>query len=466
MTFDLDSYLRSIDRVLGPSRLGVIVTEVPLVPPGPTIVYANQAIQDLTGYRAEELVGKTPRILQGELTERSVLDRVKKDLGAGNPFQGETYNYRKDGSEYLVEWQISPIYDDHGAVVVWLATMRDVTERRRIQAAHVSSEQRFRAFGAASVDALWIREAQSLRPEYISSAYQVLFDDASSGDFGHWLELVHPEDRPQVVDQIEQAKAGRTVDLGYRIRRSSDGEVRWVHGTIFPLLDQNSRVISLGGIARDVTNSVEHTERLQTLIMELQHRTRNLIAVVRSVAEETLRRTKSLARFREQFAERLAALARVQGLLSTLRDQDRVAFDELLRSELFAHGAMEKVTLTGPVGVLLRSSAVQVLGMAIHELVTNAAKYGALGENGGHLQIAWTVTSDLFGQKWLCVRWKEFGVRIPVAQARHQGTGMGRELIEQGLPYQLGARTSFRLEADGVRCDIDLPLSTPPLPQQ
>lgn len=129
------------------------------------------------------------------------------------------------------------------------------------------------------------------------------------------------------------------------------------------------------------------------LVSELQHRTRNLIDVVRSVADLTLRSSTSLDEFAVKFRDRLAALARVQALLSRLKEGARVTFDELIGAELRALGypvaASEQVTLEGPADVELRSSTVQIVAMALHELATNAVKYGVLTQPGGQLAITW-----------------------------------------------------------------------------
>lgn len=201
----------------------------------------------------------------------------------------------------------------------------------------------------------------------------------------------------------------------------------------------------------------DNEDRLQVLVTELQHRTRNLMAVVRSMADRTLTRSKDLETFRQTFSDRLAALARVQGLLSRLGEGDRVTFDELLRVELAAHGALESpgVRLGGPTGVQLRSNTAQILAMALHELATNASKYGALKQQGAVLNINWAL--DEGDAPRLRIDWHESGVTMPAADAVPDG-GQGRELIERALPYQLKARTRYVLSPDGVQCSIDLPV--------
>ncbi len=112
----------------------VVITTTQLDPPGPEIVYVNEGFCRMTGYTAKEVVGKTPRILQGPKTDRAELDRLRRHLFRGEPFDGgEAINYRKDGSEYVVNWHIVPLRDDAGEVTHWLAGQQDVTKRAALE---------------------------------------------------------------------------------------------------------------------------------------------------------------------------------------------------------------------------------------------------------------------------------------------------------------------------------------------
>jgi two-component sensor histidine kinase len=208
-------------------------------------------------------------------------------------------------------------------------------------------------------------------------------------------------------------------------------------------------------LSQDLEQSEKH---LHVLVGELQHRTRNLISVVGAIANQTLLTSETFDEFKAIFQDRLGVLARVQGLLFRMKEDERVTFDELLDSELSAKSAyMGSVTLDGPKGIRLRSGSIQILALALHELVTNAVKYGALKQPNGHLTVRWWVeTSEESGKPWLHLDWKESGVEVPPLCA---GTGHGRELIERALPYQFDAQTTFVLDADGVHCPPALPAS-------
>jgi PAS domain S-box-containing protein len=118
-----------------------MVTSADLDPPGPVILFVNAAFSEMTGYSSAEVVGKTPRLLQGPATERAVLDRLRERLTAGEPFIGSTINYRKDGTPFEIEWSVTPVRDAAGAVDRFVAIQRDVTERRVRELAHSETDQ-------------------------------------------------------------------------------------------------------------------------------------------------------------------------------------------------------------------------------------------------------------------------------------------------------------------------------------
>jgi two-component sensor histidine kinase len=211
----------------------------------------------------------------------------------------------------------------------------------------------------------------------------------------------------------------------------------------------------------DALERARAEEHLRVVVAELQHRTRNLLAVVRSIANQTVASSDSLDVFRAKFEDRLGALARVQGLLSR-SDQEPITIEMIVRMELAALGAEEalnRMRLSGP-DVPLHNSMVQTLSLALHELATNARKYGALSNERGRLLVEWRVIKFEHGEKRLTLDWTETWVATsppsPDSEVRH---GYGRELIERVLPHSLGAITRYELNETSVRCTIDVPLN-------
>jgi PAS domain S-box-containing protein len=124
--------LRLVGQAVDCVEEGILITDNQLDAPGPKIIFVNHGFERMTGYKAAEVLGQTPRILQGPRTERAVLDRLKADLRERGRFSGETYNYRKDGSEFRIHWSIWPLVDGEGAVTHYVAIQRDVTPGRRL----------------------------------------------------------------------------------------------------------------------------------------------------------------------------------------------------------------------------------------------------------------------------------------------------------------------------------------------
>lgn len=200
----------------------------------------------------------------------------------------------------------------------------------------------------------------------------------------------------------------------------------------------------------------ELQERQEVLVAELQHRVRNMLTVVRSVFGRTVETGRDIDEVADHFRGRLDALARTQ-VIVTQSSRGLVDLESLIRDELMSVAAVEGplLVIEGP-DIALSSKQAESIGLAIHELTTNAVKYGALRVAGAMLSIRWTVSVDQDGARQVALAWIEQGVpAVPVKPARE---GFGRELIEEALPYRLGAKTKLEFRGGGIRCDITLPL--------
>ncbi|WP_156028715.1 sensor histidine kinase [Sphingobium chlorophenolicum] len=201
-------------------------------------------------------------------------------------------------------------------------------------------------------------------------------------------------------------------------------------------------------------------KRLRVAVSELQHRVRNILTVVRSVFARTFDRRGDQEEMADHFKGRLDALARSQ-IVVTQTAAGTADLENLIRDELMSVGAHDgpQVRIEGP-DVLLNSKAAESLGLAVHELTTNAVKYGALRATGASLDIFWTVDLDQGGQRMLTLCWDEQGVPAVSINPGHEG--FGRELIEEALPYRLGAETKLEFRGGGIRCSIAMPLDMAP----
>lgn len=139
----VDHRLSLLERAISSDYDSILITDLHLDAPGPEIVYVNDGFTKMTGYSKEEAIGATPRILQGEKTDRAVLDKLKQRLKDGQAFFGHTVNYRKDGTEFINQWDIHPLTDDKGEITHWVSYQHDITERKRSEKKVVDSQVEF-----------------------------------------------------------------------------------------------------------------------------------------------------------------------------------------------------------------------------------------------------------------------------------------------------------------------------------
>ena len=373
----------------------------------------------------------------------------------------ETEVRSKTGQRYSVRLRPYRTVEDRidGTVVTFV----DITARLEAEAALSRSEQQLRALVERIPQLVWravdIGQWTWASPQWTEYTGQA---ETESHGWG-WLEKLHPDDRDSARGDWAAAPGTGELEIKFRLWNVEAACYRWFQTRATAVRNASGDIVEWLGTSTDIDDLRDYQERQAVLVSELQHRTRNLIGVVRSISDLTLKSSTALDEFAVKFGDRLTALARVQGLLSRLNEGARITFDELIGAELSALGypaGSDRITLEGPAGVALRSSTVQIFAMALHELATNAVKYGALTQPGGQLAVTWRVDCSEGGeQPWLHVDWNESGVSMPQAGAPVRGDGTGRILIEKALPYQLGARTSYRMTSTGVHCSISLPVS-------
>src|SRR6516225_9039313 len=342
------------------------------------------------------------------------------------------------------------------------ALEREIASHALTRSALSESEARFRDFAEASSDVLWIRDANTLRWEYVSPAVEAVYgisrEEASSrNDLLQWAELIVPEDRQHALDCITRAQNGERISFEYRIRLRKNGQIRWLRSSVFPMLSQDGRVERIGGIGQDITVLKSALDRQRTLLAELQHRVRNTLAVIRSIVRRTAETSETVEDFANHLDGRIGAFSRVQ--VAVTRDP-LAGFDfaELISEELRACAAREgeQFSLHGP-AVRLRAKVAESVGLAIHELATNALQHGAFTADRGHIDVRW-VKERRQGQAWLSLKWKESGMTgRPVEQKRE---GFGTILLRHTLQYDLGAEVTRVYEPSGFRCEIAFPLTS------
>lgn len=362
---------------------------------------------------------------------------------------------RADGTLGWTHMRAIPLFDDGGEILEWFGSGTDVTARKQAEEILRNSEERLRVLIEGVPQLVW-RAGEGGNFTWTSSQWQRvtgLSDEESRGR--GWLAAVHPDDRETVATAWEEATPDGLLEVECRVGSPGEEDYRWFQWRALPVRDEEGRIVEWLGTATDVDDLRRLQDRQQVMVAELQHRTRNLLGVVRSISEQTLRESDTLDAFQGAFNRRLSALSRVQGLLSR-SDNDPIMLGTLLQAELEALGAtemLERIVIEGP-DVRLRRGTVQTFALALHELATNARKHGALSTDQGLLKVSWREYEGEGGRR-LNLSWQETG--LPPGSGEKTVGGYGRELIERALPYVLDARTQFDLGDDELLCTIDMP---------
>jgi len=239
----------------------VVITTARLDWPGPEIVYANQAFCDLTGYPVEELLGSSPRVLQGLGTAGAAFEPGPADprLQSGLPWAGETVNYRRDGSEYVARWQVAPLRDVLGRVTHWVSTQQDVTPRRELEQRLADIEASFQALLERVPAVVYTISPKAPNAfTYISPQIEALLGEPAADCVGSpdaWDRWLHPDDAEWVMAECERTnQTGEPFTGEYRVRTRS-GEVRWVRDEAVLVRDTVGRPLFWQGILTDITAS-------------------------------------------------------------------------------------------------------------------------------------------------------------------------------------------------------------------
>ena len=267
------------------------------------------------------------------------------------------------------------------------------------------------------------------------------------------LAGVHPDD----IGRVEQFRSEafrdrrREYNVEYRIIRPG-GELRWVETRCFLSFSGGGHPHRVVGVSIDITERKRVEEQQRTLLAELDHRVKNALATVSAVVSHTRQGSRSVADFVAALDGRIRSMATTHDLLSTRRWHG-VSLTELVRRELAPYATRNNTEINGP-GILLKPEAGQAMAMVLHELATNAAKYGALSTKNGRVSIRWDRHLNGHPRSHLVFEWQEIGGPPVVALGKPSyGTSTIRDLI----PYEFGGTVDLVLAPEGVRCRLELP---------
>jgi len=339
------------------------------------------------------------------------------------------------------------------AFTLILAALFAERERAELALAERNAQFNLARYAARVSTYAYDKTSRTMQLSEASAAIFGLPQNTTEMTADEWRLRVHPDDLQRLDAERHSAFKERRTELvsEFRIIRP-DGEVRWIEARALISYDAAGRACRMLGVYIDITERRQAEDHKSLLIAELDHRVKNILACVAVIAQNTGDATKSMADFLNLLNGRLHSLANTHALLSRNRWHG-VSLAELVRGELAPWMQDGNTLIDGP-DVLLTAEATQPVSMVLHELATNATKYGAFSNGHGRISVRWRrhAHSDL-GSK-LVLEWQEAGGPSVCAVNSH---GYGTSVIHDLIPYELGGSVDYELAREGVRCKLEIP---------
>lgn len=409
------------------------------------IVSWNPAAERLFGYAAQEMIGQPMRRLlppdrQGE--EDAILARVRAGERVGQFF---TVRQHRSGELIEVSVTVSPVRNAAGTIVGASNMARDVRgfldQQRRLQ----ESEERFRMLADNMAQLAWIARPDGHIFWYNKRWYDFTGTTLAQMEGWGWRSVHHPDHVDRVVRSFrESLEAAQDWEDTFPMR-AADGRYRWFLSRALPIRDAAGQVSWWFGTNTDITEVREKTEQIRLLLMEVNHRSKNMLATVQALAR---RSAPDDPLYVARLEERVRSLAINQDIL-VQREWREVPLAELVAAQLsFIAAAPGALNAAGD-DCALTPRAAEVVGMALHELATNSLKHGALSVPGGHVDIGWTCDPAAAA---FSMEWRESG-GPPVTPPTTQG--FGTRLIRDVPQHNLEAQVTLDYRPEGLRWTLD-----------
>jgi PAS domain S-box-containing protein len=470
----IDAYARGLKRG-DPMRVGFDTTPIAMVVSDPTLpdcplIYVNRAFERLTGFRGDEVLGRNCRFMQGPLTDPDDVARIRAAVADCETIEIDLLNHRRDGTPFWNRLTVAPVFGEDGSPRYFVASQIDVTiERHKVfqleqdrEALEAEVAQRDADLAAHNARLRLALRAGALGTWTVDLPEQAL--TASSGckrNFGRptsepftyeqLLAAIHPEDLPAM-----QAAVMRTIEHGepyhieYRIL-TPGGEQRWVSIQGEIQYRGDGTPLAITGFSTDISTRKFAEEHRAVLARELTHRVKNTLATVNAVVSQTLRDASSLEEAAIAVSGRIGSLGAAQELL--IQDEvEGAAIGDIVDRALspFKDRDGARFSAQGP-HVRLLPEITLALAMALHELATNAIKYGALSVPGGRVAIEWAI-NHVDDKRHLSFCWAEHDGPPVTPPTR---TGFGTRMIERVLRRHVSGGAAIHYPKSGVRFEIE-----------
>lgn len=392
----------------------------------------NAAAEDLFGYTLAEVAGQYMDII----VPPDFRDEASRMVKKNTMIDYFSVRRSKGGTYIPVNVIGTPIVNSAGGATGWAFFYRDMTAQNRAQSALKASEEFSRSLLEASID--WISVIDG-NGHIVYTNRRMDRDQAMKpirSAAGSWLDLWPPDQRAAIVIASAEARQSGAARLT-TMRRDADDRVVWydLHIILLPMMSAGQRLLAM---ARDITTKKQDDDHIGLMVKELSHRAKNLLAVINAMARSTTAQCRSVAEFEVSFCARILGLSRSHDLLVT-QDWRGAHFSTLVRQHLspFMDVYSKRLRLSG-VNILLPPAKAQALGMVLHELATNAVKYGALSNPTGCIHMS---CANVGGNYEL--EWSETGGPIVHAPA---SSGFGSVVVEDmaSEAFNCEARIEFR----------------------
>ncbi|MDM9645511.1 PAS domain S-box protein [Rhizobium sp. S163] len=439
------------------SRMPMIITD-PRQRDNP-IVFVNEAFALLTGYSREETLGRNCRFLQGPGTNTQDVDIIRKAIEERSPIEIDLLNYKKDGSVFWNRLLVSPVFDE-GELTYFFASQYDVTREktgssrleqqdlgaaleRRI-ADLTASEERLHFTLKAGGLGVWTLDVP-VRRLVCSPICKANFgrEPAESFTYDDLQASIHPDDVDRWREAVDIAlQSDGNLHVEYRIVKP-DGELAWVEIRAETRFDEAGQPLQMSGVSIDATERRHAEAHKAMMAQEMGHRMKNMLAITQSIVNQSLRADQSPASIRSTIAERLGALSRSADVLHG-REFDTLGLREIVEQAVAPFNGRDQIQFSGP-EVTVSHQANTSLSLGLHELATNATKYGALSTSVGRVEINWTTVGDRFE-----LHWKEAGGPLVSEPSR---SGFGTKLIQM-VGVRLHGKAEIQFDPEGLRFSV------------
>ena len=410
----------------------------------------NRAAQKAFGWTAAEMIGQPIRRLIPDDRQHEE-DMILASIRRGESVDRlETVRLHKDGSLIDIAVLVSPIHDSTGAIIGASKIAREIGEELRTRNALRDVESRFGLLADNIAQLAWIADNKGEITWFNQRFFEFTgrtYDQMRGPDRGE--SVVHPDHVERVSEHYDRSIAAGAEWEDTFPMRGANGQYRWFLTRAVPVRGEDGEVINWFGTNTDITELRDAERRIELLLMEVNHRSKNLLSVVQSMARRTASTSED---FIPRLEQRIAALAANQDVL-VQRNWTAIPLRELIEAQLlFLEQAEAQTELNGP-DVVIQPATAEALSMALHELATNAEKYGAYSVPGGLVQINWDLGGTGSDEEFV-LRWTESG-GPPVPQ--NGQPGFGTRIIRDVPSGRLRGEVETEYAPQGFRFTLRCP---------